>query len=202
MLSAYTPNQCCGSGSAWIRISLGSWVQIRIRIKVKVGSGSASKWKAGSVSALKWKGGCIRGSFGGTGESNLEKRSGRIRIRICVKLKGRIRILIRIWIRVKVESGYESASKWKAGSGCGSATLRPICQNYEHNKKILKSLLVNCHPMVRIECPERMPIVHIMRLSLKIMPRRLERDSVTLIEIQFVIKHETRNKYSHSTERD
>ena len=46
--------QCCGSGSAWIRIILGSWIWICIKVKNRIRiSGSSSKWKAGSVSASK-----------------------------------------------------------------------------------------------------------------------------------------------------
>ncbi len=37
-------NQCCGSGSPWIRTILVTWIRILIKIKSGSASGSASKW--------------------------------------------------------------------------------------------------------------------------------------------------------------
>jgi hypothetical protein len=76
--------QCCGSGSA---IILGSWIRIRII------SGKLDPDQSEKVDALE-------GHFGALDGPDLEKVSGRFRIRI--KMKGRIRIQIRIRVRGEI----------------------------------------------------------------------------------------------------
>ncbi len=50
-----TPFQCCGCGSTWNRIIMGSQIRVkgRIRIKVKFMSCGGSKWSHGGPWTLK-----------------------------------------------------------------------------------------------------------------------------------------------------
>jgi hypothetical protein len=86
--------QCCGSGSgpAWIRNILGSWIRIPI------------KWKAGSGSAPKLKSGSLRGSFWSIGGSKSEEQ------RVVGSVSGSA-------IKLKVRSGSPSKSNSRSGSG-------------------------------------------------------------------------------------
>jgi hypothetical protein len=72
--------QSCGSGSAWIRIIVGSWIRIRVKveswIRIKVKSRIQIRIRNKLKREKPWRGyfGALEGHFGDFGGSKSEKK--------------------------------------------------------------------------------------------------------------------------------